>query len=224
MNCDCDFCKIKDIFYETIRDQELNEFCSNRIEKKISKGSIIINQGESINDFIYLKEGLVKLFRNTPMGEQIISMGKPKDFVSLLSVFASEKYSYSVQALDESVVCILNMDEIKSLITTNGAFAMSLITTLNKASESILFNYLDMSHKRLAGRVASVLLYFSEVFHSETFELPITRKEIAQLINMSSENVIRTISDFRRDNIINVYGKRIHILNKDMLIKIKDLN
>ena len=83
---------------------------------------------------------------------------------------------------------------------------------------------MDLSQKRLNGRVASVLLYFSDVFDMNKFELPITRKEIAQLVGMSIENVIRAISEFRRDNILNVYGKRIEIVDKKMLSRIRDLN
>ena len=224
MKCDCDNCEIKSIFYATIKESEVEEYCKSRIEKEVKTGELIIRQGDYINDFIYLKEGLVKLYRDTPHGQQIISLGKPLDFVSLLSVFGNDTYSYSVSAINDSVICILSIKEIRQLIHENGDFALKIISTLNKASERILFDHLDLSQKRLNGRVASVLLYFADVFGMNKYELPITRKEIAQLIGMSIENVIRAISEFRRDNILNVYGKRIEIVDITMLRRIRDLN
>lgn len=224
MTCNCEFCHIKSIFYSTIKDAEMEGYCANRVEKEVRAGDMIINQGTEINDFIYLKEGLVKLFRDTPAGRQIISLGKPMDFVSLVSVFSGDKYSYSVSTLIDSVICVLSMKEIKQLIRENGDFAMKLISTMNRVSESILYNYLDMNQKRLNGRVSATLLYFSKIFDSDTFELPISRKEMAQLIGMSTENVIRSISEFRKDGILDVYGKAIVIKDKAMLSKIKDFS
>jgi CRP/FNR family transcriptional regulator len=203
---------------------ELEEYCASRTERLLAPRDMIIKQGQPITEFIYLKEGLVKLFRDTTAGSQIISIGRPLDFVSLLSVFADEKYSYSVSALQHSTVCVFDLNEIKKMILENGAFAFKLIKTMNKASDRVLFNYLDINQKRLFGRVASVLLEFSNIYESNSYELPISRKEIAQLVGMSIENVIRTISDLRRDKIIRVYGKNLDIIDKRRLIQIRDLN
>ena len=224
MKCACEHCEIKSIFFATIKESELERFCNDRVEKTIKAGEKIIRQGDHIDDFIYLKEGLVKLYRDTPHGQQIISLGKPFDFVSLLSVFAGENYSYSVSALNTSVICVFSISEIRQLIHDNGDFALKLMNTMNKASERILFDYLDLSQKRLNGRVAAVLLYFADIYKLNRFELPISRKEIAQLVGMSVENVIRSISNLRKDKVLNVYGKRIEILDMKLLRKIRDLN
>ena len=224
MKCDCERCEIKSIFFATIKESELEEYCSNRVEKEVKTGDIIIKQGQHIDEFIYVKEGLVKLYRDTPHGQQIISLGKPFDFVSLLSVFANDTYSYSVSALNSGVICIFSIYEIRQLIRENGDFALKLISIMNRSSERILFDYLNLSQKRLNGRVASVLLYFSNIYGLKRFELPITRKEIAQLVGMSIENVIRAISELRRDGILNVYGKRIEIVDLKMLSRIRELN
>ncbi|MCX6300597.1 MAG: helix-turn-helix domain-containing protein, partial [Bacteroidia bacterium] len=64
------------------------------------------------------------------------------------------------------------------------------------------------------GRVAFVLLYFTkEIYNTRVFDLPISRKEIAEYIGMSTANVIRTLSDFKREGIIKVFGKTIEIVD-----------
>ena len=224
MKCICENCDIKSIFFTSIKEEEVDGYCNSRVEKTFRAGEMIIKQGNYIEDFIYLKEGLVKLYRETQSGSQIISIGRPLDFVSLLSVFGTDTYSYSVSAINDSVVCVLSIHEIRQLIHDNGDFALKLIATMNKTSEKIFFNYLDLNQKRLIGRVAAVLLFFSEIFSSDQFDLPISRKEIAQLINMSIENVIRAISNLRKDKVLNVYGKKIEILDKEMLLKVMELN
>jgi CRP/FNR family transcriptional regulator len=66
--------------------------------------------------------------------------------------------------------------------------------------------------------VAYVLLYFAnEIYRSRIFDIPVSRKEIADYIGMSTANVIRTLSDFKRDGIIKVFGKTIEIANIEIL-------
>ena len=49
------------------------------------------------------------------------------------------------------------------------------------------------------------------------FDLPVSRKEIADYIGMSTANVIRTLSDFKKDGIIKVFGKTIEIVDINKL-------
>ena len=72
--------------------------------------------------------------------------------------------------------------------------------------------WIHKKRKNLKGRVAHVLIYFAQyVYRSHEFELPVSRREIADYIGMTTENVIRTLSEFRRDKIIKIYGKDIMI-------------
>jgi CRP-like cAMP-binding protein len=83
---------------------------------------------------------------------------------------------------------------------------------------------LDIRRKHLRGRIAHVLLYFAGyIYNTNEFELPISRKEIAEYIGMTTENVIRTLSEFRKDKIIKINGKIIEIINRETLERISQL-
>jgi CRP/FNR family transcriptional regulator len=135
-----------------------------------------------------------------------------------MSIFSEDKYQYSVSALEDSVVCAVRLDFIKELFLRNGAFAMGLLTKISKINDKIISQTLDIRQKNLIGRVAFVLLYFSnEIYKSRVFDLPVSRKEIADYIGMSTANVIRTLSDFRKDEIIRVFGKTIEVVDIEKL-------
>jgi len=135
-----------------------------------------------------------------------------------MNVFHEEKYRFSLSALEDSVACCINIDLIKELLEKNGKFALNMITVLSRTSENIISLNLEIRKRNLAGRVAFVLLYFSgEIYHSRIFDLPVSRKEIADLISMSSANVIRTFSEFRRDGIIQSNGRTIEITDMHKL-------
>jgi len=216
--CSCLSCELRNLAFSSLSENDINRVCDSREEISYSKGEIIHAEGDKIHDFKYLKNGLVKLFRVTETGdEQIITITRPMEFVSNTNVFLEERYRYSLSALEDSVACCINIDLIKELILKNGGFALNLITALSRTSENIISLGLEIRKRNLAGRIAFVLLYFSgEIYHSRIFDLPVSRKEIADLISMSSANVIRTFSEFRRDGIIQSNGRTIEItdLNK----------
>ena len=218
-NCICETCEFRNIVFSYLDDEGILELCNNRVEQSFRKGDVINQEGGKISSFKYLKSGLVKLFRNTLSGEeQIITITRPFEFVSNISVFSGEKYRYSVSALEDSVVCVIRLDYIKNLFLKNGAFAMGLLARMAEINEKIIGQALDLRLKNLIGRVAYVLLYFSkEIYNSRIFDLPVSRKEIADYIGMSTANVIRTMSEFKKEGIINIYGKTIEVADINKL-------
>lgn len=217
--CSCIECKLKTLFFEKVETDELELVCSSKIEYQYKKGDTIIREGDLINDFIYLKSGLVKLTRQTSDGrEQILSFAKPFDFVSLLSVFSSKRYNYSVIAIEDTSICLLALEDVKKTILNNGLFSLNLMEKLSEATDMIILDNLEIKRKHLRGRVAHVLIYFSEyIYKSKTVQLPISRREIAEYIGMTTENVIRTLSEFKKDGIIRTFGKDIDIVDPERL-------
>jgi len=212
------------LFVDNLDGQGLDIVCGGKVERAYPQGASIIKEGTQIRDFSYLKSGLVKLYRTDQSGkEQIITIAKPMDYVSLLSVFSDKKYNYSVTALEESVTCNLSMKDIRNLINENGNLALNLLSKMSRVADKIILDSLHIRTKHLRGRVAFLLIYFAEeVYFSQEFDLPLTRKEMAEYVGMTTENVIRSLSEFRKDGILKIYGKTIQIVHMDSLKSISD--
>src|SRR5512145_3348344 len=224
ITCNCEGCELKSLFFQNVTTSEIESICTRKTEIPHKKGDVIIQEGDSIKDFIYLKSGLVKMSRKTNAEhEQIICFALPLDFVSLLSVFSERNYNYSVVALEDSVTCNINLDEVKNIASMNGKFAMSIIEKVNRATDKIILDFLNLKQKRLFGRIAYILLFFSkEIYHGNSFNLPVSRREIADYIGMTVENVIRTLSELRKDGIIKISGPTIEIVDECRLIRIAE--
>ena len=213
--CICESCEFRDVVFSYLDEKSIEQLCDNKEEQAFRKGEIINLEGEKITNFKYLKSGLVKLYRRTSTGdEQVITITRPFEFVSNMSIFSEERYQYSVSALEDSVVCTVELGFIKNLFLSNGPFAMGLLTKISNINDKIIRQTLDIRQKNLIGRVAFVLLYFTnEIYNSRVFDLPVSRKEIADYIGMSTANVIRTLSDFKKEGIIRIFGKTIEIVD-----------
>ncbi len=218
----CNDCAFRSVLFENLTHEELDYLNAYKVEKKFLKGEFIVEEGDPINEFLYLKKGLVKLFKvDRNQREHILSIAKPLNFVGFLSVFSKEKYQYSIKAIEDSIVCYIDLSPLKEILRSNGLFAMEVLEKLNKITDDILGIRLNICSKQLRGRIAFILLYFSrEIYFRSKFELPLSRKEIAELIEMSTENVIRILSEFRKDEIISIAGSEIEILSMEALERI----
>jgi len=218
-DCLCITCEFREIAFSYLNDEVIQELCRHKKERTYRRGEVIHRGGDLITEFKYLKSGLVKLFRSSKNGdEQIVTITKPFEFVSNMSIFSEERYPYSVAALEESAVCCIDLEYIKRLVIENGGFAMGLLTKISKANEKIISLTLDLRQKNLAGRVAYVLLYLSrEIYNSNIFDIPVSRREIADFIGMSMANVIRTLSDFKKEGILTFHGKTLEITDRKKL-------
>ncbi len=221
----CINCKYKSLLFEKLTEEQLKEITSTKKTVFVSKGDMICREGEPITSFVYLVQGLIKLHKMDRFGrDQIVSIAKPMDFVGLLTLFSDKTYKYSITALQDSTLCFVDIELMKKFVSINGAFALEVMKNISAVSDDIIKKTYAINSKNLRGRIALVLSDFAEtVFASDSFDLPISRKEIGELIDMTPENVIRILSEFRRDGLIHLKGKHVEILNKHMLLKIRDL-
>jgi len=210
------------MIFENLNTDQLKRVNQYRNERIYSKGEIVCNQGDAIDSFLYLKTGLIKIYRESDDGKpQIISIAKPLDFIGLLGIFSRDTYPFSISCIDESVICFVDLKIVKELIKEDGQFSLVFLEKMSQISESIWQSRLDLSRKNLRGRIAYILLDFSEnIYKNAEFDLPISRKELAELIDMTTENVIRILSEFRKDGIISITGKTIAIKNQELLEQI----
>jgi CRP-like cAMP-binding protein len=80
---------------------------------------------------------------------------------------------------------------------------------------------MSQSQKKIYGKVADAIIYFSKIiFEQESFELPFTRQEFADLIGLSRESATRVLAKFKDEGILSIDARQIVILNPDMLLQI----
>jgi CRP-like cAMP-binding protein len=215
----CRNCVYNSVLFEGLSTGELDYLVEYTSSKSFRKGDAVVSIGDEILKISFLKKGLLKVYKKNPdEKDQIISIAKPNDCVGLLSVFSNRHYPYSISAIEDSVIYYVELSAVKHILINNGEFGIRLLGRISNAADTIINNVFDINKKNLRGRIAFILHEFTDdIYKSEQFDLPVSRKEIGELIGMTTENVIRIFSEFRRDGIIGINGKTITILKKDIL-------
>jgi CRP/FNR family transcriptional regulator len=221
---DCQVCSFKTMLFSTLEKEELGKLNACKVQHQFRKGELICSEGAPIDSIIYVHDGLIKLHKRISDSQsQIISIARPFDFVGLISVFSKTEYFYSMTAIEDSAVCFISKKCFLQEISQNGKFALDIITRMSKINDDVLEAKFALSGKNLRGRIAYILLDFANnIYKSSEFELPVSRREIAELIDMRTENVIRVMSEFRQDGIIKTNGHGIEIIKPEILRKISE--
>lgn len=222
--CNCTSCIVRNLVFEFMDADIQMKVCSTKKEQHFKRGEVIIHEGDEIINFAYIKQGLVKLHQaKAENRDSIIYIAKPFDFVTLLTIFSETHYKYSLTAIEDTDVCFFNFDQIKHMVLDNSLFGYGLIRKMSSVSDKIINSYTEINQKNLRGRIAYILLLFAnEIYQNKVFRIPISRKEVAELIGMTTENVIRILSEFSKDSIIQMNGKEIQIIQMDRLTKISE--
>ncbi|MBN2756409.1 MAG: Crp/Fnr family transcriptional regulator [Bacteroidales bacterium] len=205
--------------------QEQNELInSNSVDVEFSKGETICKQGTFATHIIYLSEGLVKVHMDGTQGSLILKIIPNEHLIALTALFdGNTVFPYSVSAYVRSKVKLIDISIFKKIINENAKFAYEIINTINSNTIQTFGRFYCLTHKQSYGRLADIILCLSErIYKKQIFELLLTRKELAELSGMTTENVIRMLKKFKDDGLIEMDGKSIKLLNKGLLKKISD--
>jgi len=209
--------------YLNEEEKELVLGHSNRVHYR--KNDHIFIQKTLTTHVMYLTSGMVKTYREGRMGKRIIlSLDTPPNFLGLLSVFGYDVHEFSCSAIEASDILFIDINIFRQIVHGNGKFALFLLNHLSRQGLHLLDRLMGQTHKQLPGRVADVLLYFSEVIYkSQRFSLPLTRRELAELAGTTKESFIRTLTEFRNDKIIEIDGSEVEIKSMKIVKTLSEL-
>ncbi|MFW5886178.1 MAG: Crp/Fnr family transcriptional regulator [Bacteroidota bacterium] len=183
------------------------------------KKDVVFRQGTRTSHVMLVTEGLVKIYKLGKNGKTVmLKLAGPGEFIGMMSIFGDTIHQYSAMSIMSSEVLFIDFPIFNNVIKNNGEFALKIIGDLSKNGLYIFQKLICQAHKQLPGRVADVLLYFMEVIYKdEKFEMPLTRKELAELAGTTKESFIRTLSEFKNDKIIEMDGTKIEIKSPDIV-------
>ena len=219
MKTDCINCPFKTHATSIdLKDCSLNELNLNHLELKLKKGESIIKEGTYSTNVVFLRTGLAKIHIAGPYNEQIVKLAKAPTYLGLPTTYGSKINQYSITAITDVEVCYIDSNTFQSILKDNWEFSHELILTFCKNELDSFQRCANRTQKLIRGNMADALLEFSDnIFHSDTFILPISQSEFATLIDTSRESISRVFAEFDKDGIIKIKGKEISIVNKKSL-------
>ncbi len=218
----CDQCLFKLISCQYIKPEEFDKLQKRSTQLLFRKGEAILKQEASATHLVFLQKGIVKFFYEDEKGKNLIlTITKSPSLIGGANIFNEGLNLFSVYAVEDCEVCMIDMMMLKEIAMANNLFLMKLLELVTGMFKTSIMNFINLAHKQVNGRIADILLFLSgTVYSSPNFTLTLSRKELSEFAGCSTENVIHTLSKFNREGIIVVKGKSIEIRDFERLEKI----
>lgn len=179
----------------------------------------IIKQNSVSTHIYYIVDGIIKISREQRKGKNLVlKLDTSGNFVGLISLLGGDTYNFTLTAIENTTIAQIPVSTIKNLIQQNNRFSLEVSQLISKHSIFLINRLSGLLYKQLPGRVADLILYFSEeIYCNQEFTFPVNRSELAELCGTTKESLIRTLSEFNHDRIIEMNRSKIRIISHDIL-------
>jgi CRP-like cAMP-binding protein len=224
----CDKCSLESgSIFKYLTADEVDMLNFEKDFRQYKRGSLLYQEGNRISGFFCINNGIIKVFKTGFDGkEQIIRFAKKGDIIAYRSVLSNELACTSAKVIEDCQVCFIPSEILISFIKTNSAYALELLKLacheLGEANSFIT----DIAQKTVRERLAEVLLFLVDDFgldKEQFLNISLTREELANLVGTATESVIRLLSEFKSDKLVELSGRKIKITDRSGLEKISNV-
>lgn len=210
--------------FEKLTSDEMEYLEANSVIIKYKKKEIICKQGSFVSRVMFMEKGLAKVFLDNGTNSLVLKIIPDGNLLGLSSVSEEHNtFQYSAMAYIDSEIRQIDIKVFRQLLQQNADFSKEVIEILSANSIQVYGRFFCLTHKQAFGRLADILLCLSDrIFKQSEFDLPLSRKDLAELSGMSSETVIRMLKKFGDDGIIRMEGKNFKIVDYNRLKRISE--
>lgn len=221
----CSFCDARVLsVFKNLKGTQLEQMNHHKSCVHFKKGQSIFNESSVPFGLFCVNQGRIKLTTSGIDGkEQILRLSKAGDILGYRALLSEECYHSTAIALEDSSVCFLPKEILFSLLENNNLLGFELMKLLSNDLKVAEQQIVSLSQKNVRERIAEALLFLKATYglleDQQTIAVSLSREELANFVGTATESVIRFLSEFKTDGIIQLEGKKIKIINLPKLLK-----
>ena len=200
-------------------NQLKNFFCDEGQVVKFKKGEIIYKKGDHSNSLFLLLKGVVKTHTMDDNAKELITgLYKADDFLGFTSFDDNFPYNETATAVEGVEIVGISKKYVKDILKKSQEVSLELMNLLTDNLAEIKQQLVKMAYSSVRRKTATTILQFVDIMNNNTnAPLRISRNDLANTAGIATESLIRTLSDFKKDGIIEIEGRDIRILDIERL-------
>jgi CRP/FNR family transcriptional regulator len=192
------------------------------------RGQILYYEGTKPLGIFCINSGVIKVYKTASNGkEQILYLAKEGDFLGYSALLGEENYSSSSMIIEDAKICFIPREAFLGSMMKNAEFFKRITKQLCHELGVMEEKLTDASQKSIRERLALLLLQLANTYGVDgggyqRINLLLTREELAGMVGTATESVIRLLSEFKKDGLIELEGKKILLKDKKGLARLSD--
>lgn len=212
---------LQHLMHASFGKNSLQSLTEDRNINKYKKKQTIYSEGNHPNRLYYVLKGKVKTCKTNDDGKELVTdLFSPGDFLGYVALLEEVAYKDTAEALEETELAVIPKEDFEELINNNKEVAQKFIRLLAKNVSAKEKQLLNLAYNSLRKKVADALILVQKKYQGteeDTFTIDISRDSLATIAGTATESLIRTLSDFRSEKLIDIQNGSIKILNEKKL-------
>jgi CRP-like cAMP-binding protein len=205
---------------------QLAKLMERKTEHPYKRGEVIFREGGYPLGIYFIVKGKVKKYKSGREGvEQIIYVAKTGELLGYHALLSGDQYPDSAAVIEESVIACIPKEDFLEVLYRSELLMRRLLKTLSHEF-SVLANSLTILARRsVRERLALQLVVLREKYKGdfapgEVVEIDLSRDDLAGLVGTARENVVRTLSEFKGEGILETRGRKIIVHDVKKLVAV----
>lgn len=199
-----------------------NFFDENGSTYNFKKNAVIYEEGQNSNIIYLISNGVIKCHKLDEQGKELTtSLHKEGDLFGYTSFTKNIPYQETATAIKDVEMSGISKSELIDVLNSNHNLTLELIQLLTDDLTGVREQLLQMAYGSVHKKTAATILKFAEKLNYKPGEhFRISRNDLASVAGIATETLIRTMSSFKKEGIIEMEGRNIKILDLQKLQEI----
>lgn len=206
--------------------EKLEELSTEKNLRSFKKKEFIYHEGAYPKGIYFINKGKVKAYLSNDDGKELITgLYNEGDFFGYLSLLEETKYVDTAMAMEDTEVCMIPRDEFFGLIYSSPEVSKKFIKMLSNELIAKEDQLIKLAYNSVRKRVSEALVQLYNKYaedKTDKFSMKISRDDLSNMVGTSTETVIRTLSDFKEEGLVEIKGGTITIANYPKLLSMKN--
>lgn len=179
----------------------------------------IVYENNPVMGLYFIYNGVAKIF-STGINDktQVVRLTKTGGIIGHRG-FGGEKYPIGATALTECTICFVDNKTIHDAFMENPELTFALMMYYSKELRNSEAKIKNLAQMNVYEKVIDALVYVNNIFNKETEEptFTISRKDLADLIGINTEQLSRTISELKKDHLISLSQNQFKLIDMEKI-------
>jgi CRP-like cAMP-binding protein len=208
-------------FVKDVKDTGMLKQLSDQYAvEHFSKKQALYQEGKRPRFLYYLISGKVKAFKVHEDGKEYITdLFSAGDFIGYTALIDDKNYDDSAVILEDADIMQIPREDFLQMMYSDINIAAKFIHIITHNVKEKEERLLSLAYSSLRKRVAKALVDIHEKFNApgNNNVIEFSRDDIAQYVGTATESLIRTLSDFKSEKLIDIKSGKISIVNLEKL-------
>ncbi|MEM6804437.1 MAG: response regulator [Bacteroidota bacterium] len=213
-------------FVDEVRAQgALSSLQADREKRTYKAKDLIFEEGHHAHYLYFVNKGRIKTYKtNEDAKEYVEGLHKAGEFLGYNALLKDSPYVDSAMALEDSELVLIPKEDFLALIYNNRDVSHKFVRLLSRDLAEKEEQLLHLAYDTVRKRVADALMRLYDTYQEseeDNFSISLSRDNLASIVGTSKECVIRVLSEFKSDGLLETKQSMIKIMQPEEIRKIR---